>query len=127
MNKTTDSQAAQAGSSSEPIFDPVAMSTRLMDDKELIQTVAQAFLADMPNQIEQIKAAIAADDIELATAHAHKIKGATANISGMALSAQALHMELAGKAGDMDTLRKAMPELEQGFAQLKASMEASLF
>jgi len=113
---------ASTASSAEPIFDYAAMSKRLMDDKALIHTIAEAFLTDLPLQFEQLKLAIAADDLQQATAQAHKIKGASANVGGMELSSLALKMEQAGKARDLETVRQKLPELEQQITQLKAAM-----
>jgi len=111
----------------EPVFNHAAISSRLMDDEALIRNVAEIFLTDIPEQIEQMKSAIAADDLQQATLQAHKLKGATANVGGMALSALALSMEDACKTGDLDALHQGMTELEQRFAQLKTTMEETLF
>ena len=67
-----------------------------------------------------------AGDIQLATAQAHKIKGASANVAGMALSALALKMELAGKSEDIEALIQHLAELEQKFSQLKAKIKETL-
>ncbi len=119
------SDAAEEGvtspSPAEPIFDYAAMSKRLMDDKALVHTV-ETFLTDLPLQFEQLKLAIAADDLQQAAAQAHKIKGASANMGGMVLSSLALKMERSGKAGDLNTVRQELPELEQQIIQLKAAM-----
>ncbi|HFD86976.1 MAG TPA: sensor histidine kinase [Gammaproteobacteria bacterium] len=108
----------------EPIFDHASMKARLMDDEKLIHTVAEAFLTDIPEQIEQLKSAIAANDMQKATAQAHRIKGASANVCAMALNALALAIE---QADDMETIRQKAPELDQCFAQLRAAMEEALF
>ncbi|BCG64345.1 MAG: two-component system, sensor histidine kinase and response regulator [Methyloprofundus sp.] len=109
-----------------PIFDYAAMSERLMDDKDLIQVIADAFLSDMPVQIKQLHDFVQANDLAQATAQAHKIKGASANVGGMVLSNLALAMEQAGKAGDMPSLQQHLTTLEQSFTQLKSTMEETL-
>lgn len=68
-----------------------------------------------------------ADDATQAAAQAHKIKGASANVGGMALSALALTMEQAGKTGELESIRQALPELEQRIVQLKTAMEEALY
>ena len=108
------------------IFDYHAMSERLMGDKDLIQTIANAFLSDMPVQLQQLSDCIQADDLAQATAQAHKIKGASANVGAMALSHLALTMEQAGKAGDMQSLQQQLNALEHSFIQLKSTMEDKL-
>ena len=110
----------------EPVFDRAAMSARLMDDKELIGISVKVFLTDMPEQIKQLNLAIADNDVQQAVALAHRIKGASANVGGMAFSSQAHMMEQAGKAGNLESVRQQLPELERCFAQLKAMMEEAV-
>ena len=108
------------------IFDYPAMSERLMDDKELIQTIADAFLADMPVQIEQLKKCITEQDAGQAAAQAHKIKGASSNVGGMALAAVAFEMEKAGKEESLTMISQQIDALEESFEQLKSTMEETL-
>lgn len=105
------------------VFDYIAMSERLMGDKELISTVAEVFLSDIPGQIEQLQLLVKTGDVEQIAGLAHKIKGASANVGGMALSESAFKMEQAGKVGDLDTIRQRMFELTQSFVELKTAME----
>lgn len=114
-------------SQSEPVFDHAAVTRRLMGDSQLTRTVAEAFLSDMPDQIEQFKDLVAALDMQQAAAQAHKIKGAAANVGGMALSGQALTLEQAAMARELETLRQGLPELEQRFKRLKSVMQETLF
>ncbi len=111
----------------QPVFDYAAMSGRLMGDDSLVRTVAETFLTDMSVQIKQLKSVVAAGGAQQVTSQAHKIKGAAANVGGMALSAQARKMEQAGKTGELEAARQGLPELEQRFTQLKAKMEETLF
>jgi len=110
----------------QPVFDYAAMSERLMDDKELIQIIADAYLSDMPIQIEQLKTLVQDGDVEQAAAQAHKIKGASSNVGAMKLSELAFKMEQAGKTGDMKLISKNILVLEQCFEQLKSTMKATI-
>ena len=105
------------------VFDYIAMSERLMGDKELISTVVEVFLMDMPRQVEQLKLLVEAGDVEQIAGLAHKIKGASANVGGMAFSKTALKIEQAGNIGDLDRIRQYMFELDHGFVELKTAME----
>ena len=116
----------ESGASDTPVFSRAAMSERLMGDEALMRAVAEAFLGDMPEQIGRLKASVAADDVQQATDQAHKIKGAAANVGGMALSAVAKDMERAGKAGDLAAMVRGSVGLENQFAQLKAAMDEAL-
>ena len=109
-----------------PVFSFAAMSERLMGDEDLIRAVAEAFLGDMPEQIDQLKALVAAGDVDRAAAQAHKIKGAAANVGGVALSGLAGDMERAGKAGDMAAIVQGLAGLDHRFARLRAAMDEAL-
>jgi two-component system sensor histidine kinase/response regulator len=106
-----------------PIFDKADMMARLMDDEDLARTVAGGFLEDIPKQIEVLKGYLEASDAASAERQAHSIKGASANVGGQALRAVAFEMEKAGKAGDLESIRARMAELETQFAQLKEAMD----
>ena len=110
----------------EPIFDYAAMSERLMGDKALIRAVAEAFLQELPLQIEQLKSALKAGDTEQMAALAHKIRGAALNVGGMVLSSSAHTIEQAGRREEPGRLCQTLPELEQHAAQLKAAIEDML-
>jgi signal transduction histidine kinase/CheY-like chemotaxis protein/HPt (histidine-containing phosphotransfer) domain-containing protein len=109
-----------------PVFDYAAMSERLMDDQDLIQLIADAYLTDMPVQIEQLKTFVQDGDVEQAAAQVHKIKGASSNVGAMVLSALAFKMEQAGKEGDIDMISQNVTTLEQCFEQIKSTMEETL-
>ena len=108
------------------VFNAEALGKRLMNDQPLMQTVAKTFLDDMTNQIEQLKLATEADDVQQATALAHKIKGASINVGGMALSELASTIEQAGETGHLTSIREHLPTLERYFAQLKAAVQETL-
>ena len=97
--------------------------TRLMGDEDLAQTVTDAFLEDIPRQIEALRGYLEAGDAPDTERQAHTIKGASANVGGERLRALAFEMEKAGKAGDLEAVTARLPELETQFAQLKAAME----
>jgi PAS domain S-box-containing protein len=104
------------------IFDDVAMKNRLMNNKNLIHKVIETFTCDMELQIRLLKTAIEAKDFVTTAAQAHKIKGASANVSGIALSALALSIEGACKAEELESLGKILPVIESQFILLKAAM-----
>lgn len=110
----------------EPVFDYATMSKRLMHDDDLTRTVITVFLGDMSEQIKLLAKSVGSEDLLTAAAQAHKIKGAAANVGGMAFSALALTMEQAVKAGDIVAVRQALAELEPSFTVLKAAMEKKL-
>ena len=89
-------------------------------------TISETFLIDMATQLEQLKGLIESDDIEQVAAISHRIKGASGNVGGKALSASALEMEMAGKAGDMEKVRLNIEKIEHDFTALKDEMVKQL-
>ena len=118
--------AAEPAGANEPetvVFDRAGVLTRLMDDEDLVRTVVEAFLEDIPRQIESLRRYLAAGEAEGALRQAHTIKGASANVGGESLRAAALEMEKAVKAGDLADVLARLPDLESRFARLKESMQ----
>jgi PAS domain S-box-containing protein len=120
---TSESGVTPAQAASASVFDYPGLRSRLAEDDELVREVVEAFLGDMPEQIAQLQAAVQAGDIALATRQSHKIKGAAANVGGVALSAQALYLEQVSKAGDLSSLRQALAALTERFTELAAAMQ----
>jgi len=108
------------------IFDYEDMAKRLMNDSELIKSVAEIFCQDLIEQIGELKISITDNNVTQAAAIMHKIKGAAANVGGIALSALALNMELAGKAGNIDDIKENIDQLEHEFNTLKIAMEQTI-
>jgi CheY-like chemotaxis protein/HPt (histidine-containing phosphotransfer) domain-containing protein len=119
VNKTSDKLQTV-------IFDASALRQRLMNNENLIRKVIETFSSDMELQIKILNTAIIDEDFVTATAQAHKIKGAAANVSGIELSVLALIIEDAGKAEDLKTLLNMQPQIENNFVLLKAAMDELL-
>jgi len=107
----------------EIIFDYDDMSRRLMNDHELMGSVAEIFYQDLDEQIEELKQAVANNDISQVSAVIHKIKGAAANVGGIALSALALKMEHAAKEGNLNFIIENTEAFTQSCNALKIAME----
>ncbi|MDD8024884.1 MAG: response regulator [Acidobacteriota bacterium] len=118
--------AADSASPDVPVFDKAGFLARLSGDEELARTISGVFQSDMPAQIEQLAALVAAGDGTAAGRQAHKIKGAAAGVGGEAMRATAFEMEKAGQAGRLDDLRILLPELEARYARLREAMDKDL-
>jgi CheY-like chemotaxis protein len=104
-------------------FDFESFKARTMFDAGMASMLMGIFLADMPVQLEAMGSAIAARNFKAIESQAHKIKGAAANMSGVALSETATALELAGRNGDSSALDRLLPELLQRFEALRSAME----
>ncbi len=106
-----------------PIFDRQAFADRLMGDLELIKEITVGFLKDMPGQMHRLEKYIEKGDGKAAGGQAHSIKGAAANVGGMAFSAAAQAIEQAAKAGDLKKVSELLPELERQFQFLQERLQ----
>jgi HPt (histidine-containing phosphotransfer) domain-containing protein len=95
---------------------------RMMDDEDLFRMVIEAFLDDIPKQIEVLRGYLEDGDAPGTERQAHTIKGVSANVGGECLRAVAFEMEKAARSGDMEYVRAHLPELERQFARLKETM-----
>jgi PAS domain S-box-containing protein len=108
------------------IWDRAGMLARLMEDEDLVGTLARGFLDDIPRQIEALSVALRTGDAATAHRIAHTIKGASANVGGEALRLIALEMERAGIAGDLGSVGMRMGDLSAAFDRLRQEMERYL-
>lgn len=109
---------------SELVFDYDDMARRLMHDQELMKAIAEVFSQDMVEQIDELNASVTDNDVALATAICHKIKGASANVGGIGLSTIALEME---QADNIEGIKVHIDQLTQMFERLKEAMRQALY
>ena len=105
-----------------PVFDKAGMMARLMDDEDLARTVIEAFLDDVPTQIDALRGYLETGNATNAERQAHTIKGASANLGGEVLRAVAFEMEKAARTGNLEYITTHLPELENQFTRLKEAM-----
>ncbi len=86
-------------------------------EKELLENVVESFLEIARKQIDDMDGFIEACDAAAVGREAHKIKGASANITAMPLSEAAKVIEQKCKSGDMSGIKEA-------FAGLKKEVES---
>jgi CheY-like chemotaxis protein/HPt (histidine-containing phosphotransfer) domain-containing protein len=111
--------AAQAG---PPVFDRHAFVERLLGDQDLVKEITADFLSDMPRQIDLLKRHIGRGNVKAAGIQAHSIKGAAANVGGLALSVAALALEKSAQTNRIDEVTALLPELERQFHLLQARL-----
>jgi PAS domain S-box-containing protein len=104
------------------VFDKAGFMDRMMGDEQMARAVIEAFLGDIPRQIESLRSAMEAGDIEKGTLIAHSIKGAAAGTGGENLRRTAYEIEKAGKSGRPDVMAGLINQLEAGFAATRDEM-----
>ncbi len=111
---------------SSDIFDRASMMVRLMDDSDLVRTVVEGFLEDMPRQITALKGYLEIGDTTGAEHQAHTIKGASAIVGGKRMQEVALDIQKAAGTGDLHTARKLETELSAQFGLLRQVISKEL-
>lgn len=86
---------------------------------EDLEGIADAFRELLPSQTDELASALAEGDFERIAHCAHSMKGSSANLSAVRLSAAAARMEQAAKARDLDAARQAL-------AQVRAEAQPAL-
>ncbi len=105
------------------LFDHAGLTDRLMGDAELVKTVIQTFLEDMPIQIASLKGFVENGQTREAGAQGHKIKGAAKSIGSAKFEAVANAVEKAGKADEINQLKELIPKVEAIFIEMQSVME----
>jgi len=115
-----------AGPQPPVIFDESALLGRLMGDRKLARSIVGGFLDDIPKQLAALATHLNTHDAASATGITHRIKGAAASVSAVALREVAWEMEQAGKAGDLHAMARRLPELELQFRLATGAIRTSL-
>lgn len=108
------------------VWDRAAMLTRLMNNEELVITILQVYLEDIPKQIVALRNYLEAGDAVGAERQAHTIKGASANVSAEAMRDLAFALEQNGKAKDLQSMKARLEELDAVFEEFRKEAETGL-
>ncbi len=122
---SSESSAEKVRNMKDDVFAESAIIDRLMGDRDIARVIVQGFLDDAPRQLNELKSCIEDGDPQAVGHCAHSIKGASANIGADALSKVAFEMEIAGKAGDLDSLKNNLPKIQAEFKRLEDRINSS--
>ncbi len=115
-------EGAPAAVDPSSIFDMNGLMSRVMGDKKLAARVLDSFLEDMPRQLLALRKYVEAGSALDVQNQAHRIKGASASVGGIAMQAVALEMELSGKTGELGGVKEYLAELDAQFLHLKEAI-----
>ncbi|MFW6374536.1 MAG: PAS domain S-box protein [Thermodesulfobacteriota bacterium] len=110
----------------DSVLDKSALLNRLMGKQELVRTVVQGFLEDMPQRMEALQNSIENEDFRTVRHLVHSIKGASANLSGESFCRTAAEMEDLLKAEDWVGVKAVMPRLWAEFERLTEALKPLL-
>ena len=84
----------------ERILDEMVETTG--GDIGFVRELVETYLADAPEQLDAINAAVQADDAAALVRPAHTLKSSSATVGAMRLSSVARELEMAGRTGTLE-------------------------
>jgi HPt (histidine-containing phosphotransfer) domain-containing protein len=95
-------------------------------DDDLLAEVVAVFLADAPEQMRAMRAALEGRDAALAHRAAHTLKGSANAVGARALGGVAAAIESAARAGDIDRAVEAAQGIDDAFDAARAALEREI-
>ena len=89
--------------------------------KETVMPILDAFWASNEELLEALEAALSTGDADAISKTGHALKGSASNLGAASLAEVAKTVEMAGKAGDLDTARDAAMRLPTEIEDTKAA------
>jgi HPt (histidine-containing phosphotransfer) domain-containing protein len=106
-------------------FDLDALMTWVDGDAELLDELADAFVTQVSDWLDELKTAVAGGDAFTAYRVAHGVKGAVGNMGATAVRDAAAELEAMGRAGDLGAAPTTLDRLETGLLALSAFLGAA--
>ena len=91
-------------------------------DADFVDDLVDTFLADVPLQLAELRAAVATGTAADAIRPAHTLKGTAASIGARAVEATSRSIEERARAGSADGLEAQVGELERAVADLEVAL-----
>jgi signal transduction histidine kinase/response regulator RpfG family c-di-GMP phosphodiesterase len=113
---------APAGHPPGAVFDSEAFLKRLMGDRDLAGIVVKGFLSHAPAQVDTLRTRLAAGDGTGVREQAHQLKGSSATVSAIRLSAVALEMEQVAAADELNRLNQLLPRVVDELAEFARTL-----
>ena len=105
-----------------PALDKETLIDRFDGDRALLDEIATIFLADYPNRLAAVQAAMEQRDPAALQAAAHALKGSAGNFGAALAVEAALRLELMGHGGDLTGVEPAFAELKKTMTQLTGEL-----
>ena len=117
-----DARNDGATADEETVIDLADALDRVNGDREFLVDMYGQFISGLEAQTADLAAAIDRGDAEAARAAAHTLKGASANLGAVALSKEALSVESAAAAGQMEVAREAAGRVRRSALELPRAL-----
>jgi len=105
------------------VVDREAALAALDDDLDLLQELAELFLAEAPELIDEIRSSVNEGNSMRLRQTAHTLKGAASNFRARATVSAALELERMGHEEDLGGAERALEALVREFDRLRPELE----
>jgi HPt (histidine-containing phosphotransfer) domain-containing protein len=109
----------------QDVFNERRLLERLMDDRQLAGIVLQAFLQDIPSQLEDLRMRFGEHDASGIRFRVHTLKGAAAVVSATRLRAVLADIERAVATSRIDECGVLLSRANREFLRFRKSIEGS--
>lgn len=106
------------------IFDEQLLLTQLDGDQEIALIILSEFSDSIDQEVVLLESALQTQDMDAATRIAHTVKGLAGTVGSPLLREKALHLEQAGKDGDIQQMQLLSPDVVACIGLLKAQVVA---
>ena len=93
---------------------------------DVLLDVYRIYLESAPQKIEQLRSLMQQTELEQVISLAHGLKGESGSVGGRFIMAAAAAMEKAARSGNLDEVRRLMPELELQLQRTVTAIEKEL-
>ncbi len=128
--KQSEPAAASVSGSLAPPVQTVcnvnSLLCRVLGNRALAKQLMGSYLAKLPRQLDEAKAAVEAAHVEQVEFLAHTVKGVAMNFSAKPLQEAAYRVERAAAAKRMDEAREAWPGMETEAVRLMEALRKAL-
>jgi PAS domain S-box-containing protein len=115
-------ERGKAAAGENEIFDLASALHRAMDDREFLRNMLTAFLEQAPAYVDDLDTAVSSQDTQALTRTAHSLKGASANLGLVSLSAAAKEIEEASRNGTVTDVPDAPDRIREEFERLEQAL-----
>lgn len=109
------------------LFDATELLSNFDDDREFAESILNDALQELPEDLKTLCELAVGDDSLAVRHHAHTVKGLAANICTPALRDICFKIETAAHDGDMESVRKLIPDLERVVLITTEAVRANTF
>ncbi len=93
---------------------------------KLVNEMIRLFLENGPSRMDQIRTVLEDGDLDQPERGAHSLKSSAANMGAEHVRGIASKIELAASAGEAESVRELLPDLEEAFAEALTELESIL-